>query len=159
MQKMIGDGFSATIKDRNLGAGNVVSHKEKRIHHFYYGIYWNSDDRERTGLVCKLPKVEGGLRGLCPERGVQPSVPRCRLCPDAELVKQEITLSSHSLSPVITNNSRAICWHPDKRIVPHLPADNQATIPRPSMELLGDGKPLVKRGFMMLTHKLFPSLN
>lgn len=112
---MIGNGFSATIKDRNLGAGNVVSHKEKRIHHFYYGIYWNSDDREQTVLVCKLPKVGHGLRGPCPERGVLPRVAGRRVCPRAELVKQEITVSSHSLSPVITNNSRAIRWHPDKR--------------------------------------------
>lgn len=29
MQKMIGNGFSATIKDRNLRAGSVVSHKEE----------------------------------------------------------------------------------------------------------------------------------
>lgn len=156
---MVGNGFRATIKDRNLGAGNVVSHKEKRIHHFYYGVYWNSDDRERTGLEGKLPTAERGLRRPCPERGDLPSVAGCRVCPAAELVKQEITLSSHSLSPVITNNSRAIRWHPDKRIVPHLPADNQATVPRPSMELLGDGEPLVKGRFMMLTHKLFPSLN
>lgn len=156
---MIGNGFSATIKDRNLGAGNVVSHKEKRIHHFYYGVCWDSDDGERSGLGCELPKAERGPRRPCPERGAAASAAECGVCPDAELVKQEISLSSHPLSPVITNNSRAIRWHPDKRIVPHLPADNQATVPRPSMELPGDGKPLVKGGFMMLTHKLFPGLN
>lgn len=92
MQKIIGNGFSATIKDRNLRAGNVVSHKEKSIHHFYYSIYWNSDASERTGLVCKWPKAEYGLRRLYRVRGV----PGCTVCPDAELVKQEITLSSHS---------------------------------------------------------------
>lgn len=147
MQKTIGNGFSATIKDRNLRAGGVVSHR-KRIHRSYYGMCRNSDDSGRTGLVCESPKVERGSRrftqcGRSAERG-----PGHRVCLHAELVKQEITVSSRSLSPVITNNSRAIRWHPDRLIVSHLPADNQAAVLRPSMELLGDGRPLVKGGFM-----------
>lgn len=69
MQKMIGNGFSATIKDGNLRAESVVSHKEKSIHHFYDSIYWNSDDSEPTGLVYKWPKVEHGLRRVVCLRG------------------------------------------------------------------------------------------
>lgn len=108
----------------------------------------------------KRPKVEHGLRRAVHLGGVPAEcIPRSRARPDAELVKQEMTLSHHSSSPVITNNLRAIHWHADKQIVPHLPADNQAAVSRPSMELLGDGKSLVKGVFMTLTHKHFPGLN
>lgn len=118
-KKMIGNAFSATIKDRNFSAGSAVSHRGKGTHYFYYDIYYKSDDSERTSLVCELPKVEHGLRRLGPGWVTLQSASGFSVSLDTmELVKQEITLNSLSLLPVIANNSRAICWLPDKRIRP-----------------------------------------
>lgn len=101
MQKMIGNGFRATIKDRNLRAGSAVTHKAERIYHFYYSIYWNAHDRERAGLVCKLPKVECGPRRLCPVRAIPPSglqdqaLSWCRACKTRDHSEQPFFVSCH----------------------------------------------------------------
>jgi hypothetical protein len=123
-KKKTGNAFSATIKDRNLSAGSVVSHKERKIHHFYYDIYCNSDDSERPSLVCKLPEVGCGCEEQRPVGDILPRVLwmlHLSGCPPAttiELAKQEIILNSHSLSPVIAKNCRAIFSLPDKQICP-----------------------------------------
>lgn len=114
-------GFSVTIKRQKSQRGEYGDSQGQRIHNLYYNIYCNLDDSQWTGLGCKSWDVEDGLKDLRRWGHFAEGAAGSGMSPDAHhraCIKPQITLDSHSLSPVITNNSRAICWLPDKRIRP-----------------------------------------
>lgn len=114
-------GFSTTIKRQASQPGSVVSRKDGGLIIFtaIFIVMWMAVNALVWGVNCGTQSM--ALRN-CAGRGIPPRVLQEVGCPpDAHHqagIRHKITPDSHSLLPVITNNSRAVCWLPDKRIRP-----------------------------------------
>lgn len=151
--------FQHDNKKTGISAGEHGEPQGRRTHNLYCGIYCDVDGCQCTGLGCKLWDTEYGLKELCRWGAFCPGCYRKWGVP--QMLTTKLVEGTRSLRTVIlcrlslqTTPGQSAGFL-TRGFVPHLPADGRATIPRPSMGLLSDGKPLVKGGFMTLTFKCF----